>query len=189
MREYSELIGSILEELGKVLRSVDQECVNNLRRDIIQARRIFVAGRGRSGLQMQSFAMRLMQLDLDVHVVGDVTAPAIGAGDLLIIGSGSGKTASLIDYAQRARDLNAQVALITIAQESPIAALADSIIRIKATSPKLRDDQAATNPSIQPMGSLFEQTLVILLDTVVIQLMIDLNIDSSMMFARHANLE
>jgi 6-phospho-3-hexuloisomerase len=189
MHEYSELISSILSELDKVLNSVDPECVSNLRRDITQARRVFVAGRGRSGLQMQTFAMRLMHLDLDVHVVGDVTAPSIGAGDLLIIGSGSGQTASLVEYAGRARELNAQVALITIAEESPIAQKADSIIHIAAASPKLDDDHAANNPSIQPMGSLFEQALGILLDAVVIQLMADLSIDVEMMFARHANLE
>lgn len=188
MADYNELITDVMNELRSALRSVDPEAVNSLRQDIIDARRVFVAGQGRSGLRMQAFAMRLMHLDQHAHVVGGVTTPAIGPGDLLVIGSGSGKTESLVSYARRARELNAQVALITIADESPIGKYADTIIRIAASSPKLKDGEAAS-ASVQPLGSLFEQTLGMLLDIIVIQLMDDLNVDQKSMFARHANLE
>jgi 6-phospho-3-hexuloisomerase len=189
MADYNELVTEVMNELRAALRSVDPEAVNNLRQDIIDARRVYVAGQGRSGLRMQGFAMRLMHLDLDAHVVGGVTTPAIGPGDLLIIGSGSGRTESLVSYARRARELNAQVALITIAEESPIGKNADTVIRIVASSPKLTGGPDSNNPSVQPLGSLFEQTLGMLLDIIVIQLMDDLSVDQSSMFARHANLE
>lgn len=188
MPDYNELVTEIINELRAALRSIDPEAVNNLRQDIINTRRIFVAGQGRSGLRMQGFAMRLMHLDLDAHVVGGVTTPAIGPGDLLIIGSGSGKTESLVIHARRAHELNAQVVLITIADESQIGGYADTVIRINASSPKLKAGES-TSTSVQPMGSLFEQALGMLLDIVVIQLMDDLNTDQSTMFARHANLE
>jgi 6-phospho-3-hexuloisomerase len=188
MPDYNELVTEVINELRAALRSVDPEAVNSLRQDIIDARRVFVAGQGRSGLRMQGFATRLMHLDQDAHVVGGATTPAIGPGDLLIIGSGSGETASLAVYARRARELNAQVVLITIAEESTIGQLADVVIRIAAASPKLKDHAGGT-PSIQPLGSLFEQALGLLLDIVVIQLMDDLNIDQNAMFVRHANLE
>jgi 6-phospho-3-hexuloisomerase len=188
MADYNELVTEVMNELRAALRSVDPEAVNNLRQDIIDARRVFVTGQGRSGLRMQGFAMRLMHLDLDAHVVGAVTTPAIGPGDLLVIGSGSGRTESLVSHARRARELNAQVALITIADDSPIGNYADTIIRIAASSPKLKSGPAI-NPSVQPLGSLFEQTLGMLLDIIVIQLMDDLNVDQNAMFARHANLE
>lgn len=188
MADYNELVTGVINELRAALRSVDPEAVNSLRRDIIEARRVFVAGQGRSGLRMQAFAMRLMHLDQDAHIVGAVTTPAIGPGDLLIIGSGSGRTESLVNFARRAQELNAQVALITVAEESPIGEYADTVIRIAAASPKLKNDTAGT-ASIQPLGSLFEQALGTLLDIVVIQLMDDLNIDQRAMFARHANLE
>jgi 6-phospho-3-hexuloisomerase len=186
MPAYPELVTAVTSELTAALRSIDPEAVANLRRDILQTRRIFVAGMGRSGLRMQGFAMRLMHLDRPVHVVGEVTTPAIDAGDLLLIGSASGRTASLVSYAQKASELNAQVTLITIADESPIGKYADSIVRIAAASPKIADGSTA---SIQPMGSLFEQALGMLLDIVIMQLMDDLNMDADAMFSRHANLE
>jgi 6-phospho-3-hexuloisomerase len=186
MPGYSELVYAVTTELTTALQSVNPDAVANLRRDILQTRRIFVIGMGRSGLRMRAFAMRLMHLDRAVHVVGDVTTPAIGAGDLLLIGSASGRTASLVSYAQKANELNAQVTLITIASESPIGKYADSIVQIAASSPKIA---SGGTESIQPMGSLFEQALGMLLDIVIMQLMDDLGIDAEAMFSRHANLE
>ncbi len=188
MPDYQTLLRDVLQELGAALDGIDPEAVADLRRDIVQARRIFVAGRGRSGLQMQAFAMRLMHLDLDAHVVGAVTTPAIGAGDLLIIGSGSGRTTSLIGQARRASELNARVALITIADKSPVSQYADHILRIQASSPKLADAEGG-GASIQPMGSLYEQSLGILCDVIIGLLMDELGTDHGLMFARHANLE
>jgi 6-phospho-3-hexuloisomerase len=43
--------------------------------------------------------------------------------------------------------------------------------------------------SIQPMGNLFEQSLLILTDIVVMRLMEKLGMDSKEMFKNHANLE
>jgi 6-phospho-3-hexuloisomerase len=185
MLAYDALVNTVTAELNAALQSVDANELTNLRRDILQSRRIFVAGKGRSGLRMSGFAMRLMHLDQHVHVVGEVTAPAIGAGDLLIIGSGSGRTPSLVSYARQATHVEAQVTLITVAEESPIADYADSVIRIQATSPKIDSN----DESLQPLGTLFEQALGVLLDIVVLQLMDDLNMDSDAMFSRHANLE
>lgn len=185
MQDYNDLIRVILDELETSLRTVDGDAVSDLCRDITQARRIFIAGKGRTGLQMQAFAMRLMHLDLNVHVVGDVTSPALGAGDLLIIGSASGKTPGVLNYARRGRELNAQVTLITAAAESPIHEHTDCVIRVGIPDAKSDVEEA----SIQPMGSIFHQALFILLDSLVIQLMAALNIDPEMMHARHANLE
>ena len=43
--------------------------------------------------------------------------------------------------------------------------------------------------SVQPMGSLFEQSLLICLDYVILILMDKTQITAEEMFARHANLE
>jgi 6-phospho-3-hexuloisomerase len=182
------LIAAALEELGRALRSVDEDSLARLRELLRDAPRIFVAGRGRSGLQMSGFAMRLMHMGLAVHVVGDVTTPGIAAGDLVVIGSGSGRTASLVGYAVRARDLGARVALVTAAEQSPIGEAADCVVGISAPTPKLAE-RYDLSASILPMGSLFEQALGLLLDLVILQLMRELNIDGARMFARHANLE
>src|SRR5258706_16202231 len=92
-----------------------------LRQAILQALRVFITGRGRSGLYMRGFAMRLMHMGRVIYVVDETTTPAITAGDLLLIGSGSGKTASQVGHAAKAKALGAKIGLITIAESSPIA--------------------------------------------------------------------
>lgn len=69
---------------------------------IQQAERIFVVGAGRSGLSMRSAAMRLMHAGYTVFVVGEITTPAIGKGDLQITASGSGTTGSIVKAADPA---------------------------------------------------------------------------------------
>ena len=81
---FSELSDRIMEELGYVLRQVDEEDVEKLTASILSSTEIFIAGMGRSGLMARPFAMRLMQMGFPVHLAGDATTPAIGYGDLLI---------------------------------------------------------------------------------------------------------
>ncbi len=134
--------------------------------------------------------MRLMHLGLVVHVVGDATTPSLQPGDLLVIGSGSGETASLQAQARTARGLGAGVALVTIVPDSTIGRLADPVVRLRAPSPKaaaLPGGQAAS--SIQPLGSLFEQGLLLLLDIVVMRMSAAGGVTHEQMFQRHANLE
>lgn len=113
--------------------------------------------------------------------------PAIRADDLLVIGSGSGATATLVAIAGKAKTLGASVALITIFPDSQIGQLADAVVRIPASTPKAASD--AQFASVQPMGSLFEQSLLIVLDIIVMRLIEKMGFDSSTMFERHANLE
>jgi 6-phospho-3-hexuloisomerase len=155
---------------------------------ICPAARIFLAGTGRSGLAVRAFTMRLMHMGKTAHMVGDTTTPAICAGDLLIIGSGSGRTASLLAAARKARDLDVTVLLFTIDDGSPIAELANCVVRIGAPSPKATAAPGEAR-SVQPMGSLFEQTLFLLFDALVLALMRVEHITADAMFSRHANLE
>ncbi|MFN8450573.1 MAG: hypothetical protein U0521_18795 [Anaerolineae bacterium] len=43
-------------------------------------------------MMIKALAMRLMHLGFDTHVVGDVTTPPLGAGDLLIVSAGPGNS-------------------------------------------------------------------------------------------------
>lgn len=181
---------AVVGELGDVLQGVEDAALRGLEERLTVARRIFVAGAGRSGLMMRAFAMRLMHLGLRVHVIGEVTTPSIEAGDLLVIGSGSGETESLCTMARRARHLGAGLALVTIAASSTLARLADTVVRLDAPSPKVVPAAGATaRASIQPLGSLFEQALLLVLDTVVLRLAAARGTSSDEMFTRHANLE
>jgi len=182
---------AVLGELQDVLRSVPAPALQALEERIAAAPRVYVAGAGRTGLMVRAFAMRLMHLGLDVHVVGEVTAPALRPGDLLLVGSGSGETGSMRVLAQRAKALGGTLAVLTIAPTSTIGRLADVLVRLDAPSPKVVPPPGTppARASAQPMGSLFEQALLILLDVVVMRLAAARGLSSEGMFARHANLE
>jgi 6-phospho-3-hexuloisomerase len=76
------------------------------------------------------------------------------ADDLLVIGSGSGATASFVAMAEKAKTIGASVALVTIFPDSRIGRVADAIVKIPAPTPKA--DVEAQFASVQPMGSLLE---------------------------------
>lgn len=185
MSDYLSQADAIAAELARALRSVDPAALDALSAALGRAPRVFVAGKGRSGLMMRAFAMRLVHLGLAAHVVDDVTTPALLANDLLVIGSGSGTTATLVRYAERARALGAGLALVTAAPQSPIGALADHVLVLAAATPRV----AGSAPSIQPMANLFEQSLLLVLDIVVMRMAQARGVTTAEMMTRHANLE
>lgn len=178
-------IPSILLELARTLHSVDEQQVNKLADDIIAAGTVFVAGAGRSGLMMRAFAMRLMHLGLRAYVVGETITPGITVGDLLLIGSGSGETKGLVSMAQKAQSLQANVAAITVVPDSTVGAIASTVIHVPAAT----KEAGTTAASIQPMGSLFEQSMLLVLDAVILRLMERTGQHAYAMFGNHANLE
>ena len=180
-------IDQILDELGATVESACSDSAEQLADAIIAAQTIFVAGAGRSGLAMKSFAMRLMHLGFDVYVVGEIVTPSITDKDVLLIGSGSGSTSSLVTSANKADAIDATICLLTIDGNSPIAKLASVVLTIPAPSPKV--NRGFGFRSVQPMGSLFEQSLLLILDAIVLLLMEKTGKDAELMFTRHANLE
>ena len=83
------LVG-ILSELAEVASHVDVKEMDALVCRMAKAKRIFVAGMGRSGLMARALAMRLMHLKMQVFVVGETTTPSIKRGDLLTTSSTPG---------------------------------------------------------------------------------------------------
>ena len=187
MKDIQEIGKHILQELEKTVSSTVDEQAQDLVQAILQASKIFVAGAGRSGLMGKAFAMRLMHIGFDVYVVGETTTPNLDPEDMLIIASGSGATESLIVMAQKTKALGVRISLVTIDGQSPIAQLADIVLTIPAPSPKIQKETGFT--SIQPMGSLFEQSLLLVLDAVILILMERQHKTSDIMFTKHANLE
>lgn len=187
---FDVIARSILDELRRTLNRISCDEVEALVREVTGARRVFVAGAGRSGLVMRGFAMRLAQLGLPVHVVGETTSPAIRPGDLLLIGSGSGVTDRLVHYAGKAAETGARIAVATAVPDAPAARVADVVVVISAPAPKSsKATGGKEHRSRQPMGTLFEQSLGVMLDACVMLLMARLDETGRSMFDRHANLE
>lgn len=149
------------------------------------AERVFVHGAGRSGLALRMTAMRLMHLGLRVHVVGDVTTPAIAPGDVLLTASGSGTTGGIVRAAESAVDAGARVAAITTASDSPLATIASAVIVVPAADKLDRSGRA----SAQYSGGLFEQVVVLTGDALFHALWKRGGESADELWPRHANLE
>ncbi|KHF40175.1 6-phospho-3-hexuloisomerase [Halalkalibacter okhensis] len=182
----SEYTQEILKELQRTADQIVDTEVEKLVNGILEANKIFVAGAGRSGFMAKSFAMRMMHVGLDPYVVGETVTPNLEEGDIFIVGSGSGETQSLVSMAEKARSLRATVAAVTISPDSTIGRLADITIQIPAQA---KSGEITGNHTIQPMGSLFEQSLLLLYDAVILRVMEKNNLTSQKMYGKHANLE
>jgi 6-phospho-3-hexuloisomerase len=178
-------IGRELDEVIERVVREDPLALSRLADLITSAPRVFVLGAGRSGLALRMTAMRLMHLGLEVHVVGEVTAPAIARDDLLLTASGSGTTGGIVRAAQTAVSVGARVAAITTAPASPLAELAAITVVVPAAGKLDRSGDA----SAQYAGSLFEQSVVLLGDALFHALWQRSGATADELWPRHANLE
>lgn len=178
---------TVLNELEHTLLSVHEDDVEKFVSLVDQADEIFCTGAGRSGFQIKGFAMRLMHMGKTSYVVGETCTPNIKEDGLLVVCSGSGETKSLVNHVAKAKEVGAKIALITINPSSSIGKMADVVIEISAPSPKSAKEGQIR--SIQPMGSLFEQSEGLLMDIIIMMLMEKNHMDSDTMFGRHANME
>ncbi|MBT2291332.1 6-phospho-3-hexuloisomerase [Paenibacillus albidus] len=175
----------IVNELQRSVSRLDAAEAEQMAGLLLRSNKVFVAGAGRSGLMGRAFAMRLMHAGKDAYVVGETITPGIEHGDVLVLGSGSGETGSLISMARKAKSLDAAVVAVTITPDSTIGRLADYTVKLPG-SPK---DQAGDGGTIQPMASLFEQTLLLFYDAVILRMMELTGQTTGQMFGKHANLE
>lgn len=175
----------IEKEICEAVQKIDQNELVSVIDQIAVAERVFVYGVGRSGLMAKAFTMRLMHLGITAYFADETSTPSAKQGDLLIVCSGSGETGCVKAMAIKSKQLGLKLGLLTIDEHSSIGKIADVLIKIPSYSPK----RQSSVQSIQPMGSLFEQLLLLVLDTIVFELKMKLGIEEQDMFARHKNLE
>ena len=183
-----ELLLNITDEISSCLADLDEDQLEALEKEIRASRRIFVAGAGRSLLMIKAVAMRLMHMGFDTYVAGETITPAIGEKDLLLIASGSGTTATLKVMAEKGKLAGAKLALITTNPDSPIGNLSDLYVQVKAATTK---DIGNTVTSIQPGANTFEQSVLLIGDAIVLDIISGEKLDekNEELMKRHANLE
>jgi 6-phospho-3-hexuloisomerase len=181
------LFRTALDELGNVLASVDPKAIDAACAMLAGARTIAAYGCGREALQVKGFAMRLYHLGLPVSVVGDMTAPPLGEGDVFLASSGPGETSTVLALMRVAKEAGARVLLVTAQPGSSAAELADFTLVIPAQT--MADDQGPAKTSVLPMGSVFEGALFLLFEVMVLKLKTSLGIEADAMRARHTNME
>ncbi len=165
-------------ELARVFDNLDsQEYVSFAEALGRASGRVFFSGQGRSGLAAQMAAMRFMHIGKTTHFVGEATAPSVRHGDTLVVVSGSGKTPVSLEFGRVAKAEGASVLLVTHQERSPLSDLADRHVTIPVAG------------SVQFGGTLFEQSALVLLDSVVLYMTGTFEDPFKLMWHNHTNLQ
>jgi 6-phospho-3-hexuloisomerase len=191
MPAVTRLAEDALADLKRVLSRVNGREMSAFAREILHAERIFVIGLGRTGLMARGFAMRLMHLGRRVYHVGDVITPRIGRGDLLVIGTRTGRSKVLLHYIGIARKVKARVAVVTAARTSPAARRADTLLAIDDRPSHSKRSRSAKGRSARrlPLGSLFEQAFLVVCDQIILDLMDALHLGERDLEGHHTTFE
>ncbi|MGE5458359.1 MAG: 6-phospho-3-hexuloisomerase [Methanococcaceae archaeon] len=186
----------IAENLKEVTEKLALEDIKAMLRKILQGERIFVMGAGRSGLVGKAFAMRLMHLGFSVYVVGETTTPAVRPKDVVIAISGSGETRSIADLGKIVKDIGATLITVTSKKESTLGKISDIALILPSKTKNdldaggfLERNLRGDYRKLPPLGTSFEITSLIFLDSIIAQLIILLGVSDADLKKRHINLE
>ena len=186
--ETDALFAGALDEVRGVLEAGAAAEVDKVCDELLKARRIACYGVGREGLMMRALCMRLMHLGLDAHVVGDMTTPAVGGGDLLVVSAGPGSFSTVKALLGVAHATGARVVAVTAQPSGEVPSAADTVIHLRAQT--MADDRGDKGgKSVLPMGSLYEAAMLIFFDIVSIVLRERTGQTAEGMRSRHTNLE
>ncbi|RLG56149.1 MAG: 6-phospho-3-hexuloisomerase [Candidatus Hydrothermarchaeota archaeon] len=195
MKVLKDAMLVIAEHVKRVAERLNEEQVERFVEEILKANKVFVYGAVRSGLVGKAFAMRLMHLNINVYVVGEIITPGLKEGDLLILISGSGETTSVVNAAKIAKKAGAKVILITTYPNSTAGKTADHVVVIEGRT-KLKGEKdfmlrqiKGEHYSFTPLGTLFEATVMVFLDGVIAELMERLGKSEEDLRERHATIE
>ncbi|MCG7840963.1 MAG: SIS domain-containing protein [Methanomassiliicoccales archaeon] len=169
----------ILDEVRRTIERVEETVVSEIVETLAASPKIFIYGVGRSGLVGKAFAVRLVQMGLNVHFVGDTTTPIVKTGDLVFIISNTGETMSAVQTANIVRRIGAIVISITGSTNSKLG-IASNIV-LELVQP--RDDQ---KKRMAPLGTIFELASMVMLDSIIPLLMSRLDQDETSLRRRHA---
>ena len=175
-----------LNELRSAVRGIDPAAMAAFVEALASSKRIALHGVGREGLMMRALAMRLYHMGLDAHVVGDMSTPPLGPGDLLVVSAGPGSFATVAALVAVAAGDGAHTACVTAQPSGNVPQACDLVLTLPAQT--MADDRGATT-SVLPMGSLYEGAQYIAFELVVLLLRERLGVTAEAMRARHTNLE
>ena len=186
----------IIENIKEVIDKLDRETIKAMLQKTIDANQIFVMGAGRSRLVAKAFAMRLMQLGLIVYVVGETTTPAVLPQDVVIAISGSGETHTVADLGKLAKDIGSILITITSKKDSTLGRISDIAVIIPS---KTKNDPGEADylerhmrgdyKHMSPLGTSFEITALVFLDSVVSQLIMLTGASEAELKSRGTNIE
>ncbi len=181
------ILRSRLEGVSLLLGDMSEKDAEKLIKDIRKAKRIFITGKGRSGLIAECCAMRMMQMGLDVHVPGEATCPRIKKGDLMIAISCSGGTMTTIQLAKISKQAGAKVMVLTAVSDSELTGYASYIIAFPVTERNVRKSyRYILGPH---NNTMFEEVILLYFDALIYSILKRQGIPKKIISERHTNLE
>ena len=169
----------LLRALAEILSEDRSKAVGEAVEIFTSAKKVFVYGVGRSGLAARAFAMRMVQLGLECYFIGETITPVVSEGDAVLIASNTGSTMSAIQVANIARRVGAKVVSVTGSKTSKLAHASNVILC-------LQEDDDPERSRLAPLGTLFEDACLLLLDGIVAQVMVRVGQSEADMRVRHA---
>ena len=186
----------IIDHLGEVIDQLYIEATKAMLQKIMEGERIFVMGAGRSGLVAKAFAMRLMHLGFTVYVVGETTTPAVRPGDVAVAISGSGETRSIADLGKIVKGIGSTLVTVTSKKESTLGKISDIVVLLPSKTKIdsdaggcLEENMLGVYKNLPPLGTSFEITSLIFLDSLVAQLISLTGASEAELKSRHTNIE
>ena len=188
------------ESITSTARSLSEDDAQAFLDRMLGARRIYVAGAGRSGFVAKAFAMRLMHLGFDAYVVGETVTPSFTRDDTLVAFSGSGETTSIVDICEIAKGIGGTVCLVTSSPSSRIATIADCVVTMgdltgyyaKEKTPfevrQITGQYRSVTTSFAPLGTLFETQAMVFSDAIISAIMEAKKADIADMKGRLSNV-
>ena len=169
-----------LDHQRQNLAGINQAELKSLADAIQTSERVFLLGKGRTGLVVEMFAMRLVHLGFAAYIIGQSITPKFMPKDLLILASCSGSTEGILLAARQALKAEGNVFAITSAPASPICSLAAG--RLILSNSEDQDSKIEK-------GTLFEQSLLLTLDCFIATLAEKTGQDFAEMSSRHVKIE
>ena len=195
--QVQDMMQLMASRIKAIADDISDEEVSYFIQELLDAKRIYVMGAGRSGLVAKAFAMRLMHLGMISYVVGETITPALQNGDLIVVLSGSGRTRTIMEIVQTAKEIGGRISLITSNPDSPIGKISDTLVIIENFRDSIPDESKeydtrqmlGEHRSFAPLGTLFETAAMTFCDAVISRLMEITKTDESALKDRHANIE
>ena len=185
----------IAEHIKKVAARLDTASVLALVNCIIDSKKIFLMGAGRSGLAARAFAMRLMHMGYYVHVVGETTAPSVQPDDLVIAVSGSGETTSIANLGIISKKIGSKLATITSNKDSTLGKISDIVVIVPGRPKEdidyedYQERRMIGYTQLAPLGTVFEISALVFLDAVISELMVRTGASEAELKKRHTVFE
>ena len=158
LREYADLVNSQKDKFEQIYELLER------------SKAIHVYGIGRSGSAAVSLALRLKHFNYNVWFIGDVVKERIRKDDTVILFSGSGETAEIVNIAESAKREGAKIVAICSYEDSALGKLADVFFYLpgglrKGESWKYVEAQLTASPfygagEFEVLAYLFQENLV-----------------------------